>query len=343
MKIFILTILLILLSLFGGTLALTNPMVTAGLVCAGWVTIAASLFCRPAPLWPALWPYCLAVLVSFAANLDILEVAGARMWLLAVAVALMFVGGRWVTGEELKRSLFWAGWALPVIFLAMEIGDWRLDNRNILAVWPVVFFLVGYQQRLPASLKLPYLLMHLIILLLLGSRGAMLGLVSGMLLFLAHPLAYPALITVLFILVTRRPETALNRLHYWQQALIAFQSNPLFGVGPAGITARSLITEPSGGFQLHAHNFIISSAAELGLIGVAALAYGAFTIYDLRFTIDFRPWQVAILVAILTHSLVDEPLFWPGPLLLAALVVGTIKKNLPSPPGRGARGEGEYE
>lgn len=91
--------------------------------------------------------------------------------------------------------------------------------------------------------------------------------------------------------------------------------------------ARELITEPGGGFQLHAHNFIVSSAAELGLVGLVAMAYSVARLYLTRDTWRVAPWQAAIVTALLCHGLVDEPLYWPGPLFLAALVVGTIQER----------------
>lgn len=318
MKTVLLSALILLLALFGGILAYTNPLITVGLVAAGWVTIGLALFCKPAPVWPALWPYGLAVLISFVANLDILEAAGARMWLLAAAVGLLFVSGRWVTGEQLQAALWWAGWGVGLLLLVD-------DNRNILAFWPMVFAVAAYRNQ--SRLRWPYLALQLLMLFYLGSRGAVLGLIAGVGLYY-HSLAYGAgVVTALGILIVNRPETALNRLHYWGEAWTAFLAKPLFGVGPGGLWARSLISEPGGGVQVHAHNFIISSGAELGLVGLAAFLGGAFTIYHLRLTI--MPWQIAILAAIVGHSLVDEPLFWPGPLLLAALVVGTIKHQNP--------------
>jgi hypothetical protein len=325
----LLTTLILCLSIFGGMQVYTNPVITVGLVAAGWVTIALSFrFWGNSPVWGAVWPLSLALLASFLANLDISQVGAARVWLAALALAVLFVTNRLVTPGQLLDSLSLAGWLWPALWLLLRPGD----NANIVAVWPVTFFLVslwraGQEDSYLEGAKVG---IYCLILLYLGSRGAILGLAAGVVALYASRLTSRLTLcaggVLLGLLILWRPETALFRLHYWQQALTVFLANPVLGVGPGGLWARHLISEP-GGFQLHAHNFIFSSMAELGLGGLLALLYAGWRIYVLRSTFNLQPYQLAIITALLVHSLVDEPLFWPGILLLAAIIVGTIKYN----------------
>ena len=326
---------IVILALFGGMQAYLNPPVTIGLVCAGWVTVGLSFVCwQKSPVWAVVWPLPVAALVSALANTDIAPSSGARLWLYGVALSLLFVTGRLVTSDQLLFGLLLAAgpWLLASV--------WMEDNPNIKAVWAVVFILAfagahheGWLFNREAFIfSVPFG----VYLLALGSRGAFVGLTIGLFAFYAPRTTHHASRITLFslgglallgLLILWRPETAGYRLHYWQQALGAFLANPLFGVGPGGLWARQIITEPGGGFQLHAHNFIISSVAEMGLVGLAGLLYASGKIYASRLTLHASPWQLAIVTALLGHSLVDEPLFWPGPLLFLALVLGTIQER----------------
>ncbi len=330
------TLLILLLALFGGVHAYANPAVTLAFGAAGWVTMVAACFAMRANLAirPCLWPVSVALAASFLANSDIFPAAAGRVYLYATALAVLLVAARWVTAKQLLYSLILGAG----LWLAADLWLHGYDNQNIRAVWPVVFMLalmgaysVGWLNKWETAI---FCLPFFIYLLVLGSRGAMLGFTGGVLMYYApanHPkrttlyaCLIPLLLAALFIL---RPQTALNRLHYWQEAWGAFLANPILGVGPGGLRARQLITEPGGGFQLHAHNFIVSTAAELGLVGLAAMLYTGARLYLTRDTWHVSTWQAAIVTALVCHSLVDEPLFWPGPLLLAALVAGTMTKK----------------
>lgn len=331
MKLLFVSGLVILLALFGGMQAYLNPLVTVGLVCAGWVTVGASFFVwRKPPLWPALLPLCLAALVSGFANTDIAPTVGARLWLYGVALSLLFVTSWLVTSDQLLSGLLLATgpWLLASV--------WMEDNPNIKAMWAVVFILAfagahheGWLSKRWALICSPPFLVYL---LTLGSRGALLGLTIGIFTLYASRITHRVTLfslggLLLAALILWRPETAGYRLHYWQQALGAFLANPVFGVGPGGLWARQIISEPGGGFQIHAHNFIISSVAEMGLVGLAGLIVTGYRLYVQRSTFNVKPWQLALVTALLGHSLVDEPLFWPGPLLFLALVLGTIRER----------------
>ncbi|NJN96443.1 MAG: O-antigen ligase family protein [Anaerolineales bacterium] len=262
----------------------------------------------------------LAVQLSLIANLDIWPVAFGRFVLVLLALATLVVA-RSVGSEELRTAIEWAGWGYPLVLLLAP------GNPNIQAVWPVVFLLVSARSLAIDGrfTKWLYAALHFGALLWLGSRGALIGLAVGSLLLYRPRLNRFSVTGVVFgvgAALAVRPHTALNRLAYWHEALAAWSQSPLLGVGPGGLWARSLIQEPGGGQQIHAHNILITTLAELGLPGLIALLCLAYHLYRSV----FQPWQTALIAAFAAWSLVDEPLFWPGPLLLLALVVGCRQK-----------------
>lgn len=333
MKIVTITTLIFLLSILGGMQAY-NPAVTVCIVGGGLVTIVLSFFFwGNGPVVSSLWLFSIAMAVSCLANLDIAPVALSRVFLYAVAVSLMAVTGRLVTETELLYSLI----LCAGLWLAAELWVRPLDNRNYHAVWAYIFILSlwgagqrGWLSRAEAGMaSLPFIGM----LLLFGSRGAIMGLAAGAVTFylpyLKNRTSRMAFglsgIILLAGLILWRPITAGVRLLYWQAAFDAFLANPIFGIGPSGILGRDLIPEAGEFRQPHAHNFIISSMAELGLTGLVGLVYTGARLYVQRSTINLQPWQLAIVTGLLCHSLVDEPLFWPGPLFLFGMVAGSIK------------------
>jgi O-antigen ligase len=134
----------------------------------------------------------------------------------------------------------------------------------------------------------------------------------------------------LYALAVYRPAEALNRFYYWDKAIQALSYHNIWvGLGPGGLAARHAIDEPTNlptqpsYFHLHAHNLIVQVTAELGLVGLAALILAA--VWILRAKIHGR-WQIAILAALVVHSLVDLPLYYPGPWLVFMFIAGSMRQ-----------------
>jgi len=315
------TILTIILALFGGMNFFVSPLVGPLFIGAGVVVLAAAVVVMwrgeiPATLLPASL-ILLAMSLSSMANADIWTIALSRKFIFAVAMGLMIITTQM---DDIWPALYRAGLIWPPIWLAATwLGWW--DNRNIVAVWSMVFIVVGFYGR-----RWWYLAPHLLMLLWLGSRGAALGGLAAMLVILWPGLKYTATLVrmggvagLVGLLVWWRPDTALYRLHYWLSGWQVFINNIWLGVGPGGISARDLITEPGGGYQVHAHNIIVTTGAELGLVGLALCGLAAWLWWRSR--PGLARWQWAIIAGLLVHSLVDQPLWWPGPLLFFAMIL----------------------
>jgi hypothetical protein len=318
--------------LFGGSL-FWRGFVPAALAISilglgSWALAALRSGQRPVLMKPAL-ALALAFPISIAGNLDIFPQTLGGLPLLLFGLAALAVGA--CLGEErLIEGFFWAGWIWLALWPVPRLWGW-VDNRNLLAVWPVVSALVILTSGKPWWWALP----HLGVLILLGSRGAILGLCLGVIvwrrprinarqtiLFAAVGLAF------LWTLTAYRPREAIYRFSYWIQAIEAVaEHNPWIGLGPGGVYARHTILEPndplgmSPYFHMHAHNLFIQVLAELGLIGIAALGVAAYGVARVH---PQGRWQIVVLAALLVHSMVDLPLYFPGPLLAFMLIAGSV-------------------
>jgi hypothetical protein len=321
----LLTPLILCLALFGGVQFYTKPVVLAGFVVAYAGLLAGVLIIRPAPSpLPAVfrWPV-LAVLVSVLVN-DLSWWTANRLWLYSAGLLVIMIK---IDAENLRQAIFWAG-AIWLLTWPLVIG-----NRNIQAVWPVLFIISALPLSSP--LKWPYVgLLLAEMVFFLGSRGAIVGLAAALAVYYAElrrlrAAWLPGLVIatgIVAILAIWRLPTALNRFYYWQRALEVFWHNPLVGVGPGGIRALGLIIEPGGTtLQVHAHNPLITTMAETGLAGLASVIVSARQFCALKF--NFDRWQAAMLAALAVHSLVDEPLWWPGPLMMVSLILGSVRLN----------------
>ena len=235
------------------------------------------------------------------------------------------------------------------ILAVLACGFWLMvpewENSNVMAAW-VMIFSVGVIQRVQQTffddkglfdlvkagrLRLAWVWASLwigpiVVMALLGSRGGFMGLTVALIYLMKPDFTIMQLVPVSMILpvvmiqVTAATglKTAGYRLVYWVDALLAGMAHPLAGVGPGGLISLKLITEPGVGHQIHAHNFILSTAAEGGLIGLACLGLAVLlTLRMVRAGFRLSGWRTAILMGLLAHSLIDQPLFWPGLLIFA--------------------------
>lgn len=116
----------------------------------------------------------------------------------------------------------------------------------------------------------------------------------------------------------------------WSKSWALIQTHPLWGVG-FGNLAYAMFTEtlpvPMAAVTEHAHNIFLQLAVELGLPVAAAwtLALGALVARSSRALKTFEGRAVAVfLIAILTHSLLEYPLWYAYFLLPFAFTLGVF-------------------
>lgn len=344
---------ILLLAIFGGTQFFINPRVLVGFILAYIVLAAVVAARRPTPpvvmsifVWPVI-ALILAAIINWGGWWMV-----CRLWLCSAALLLMLLQ---VDPSKLRIAILTTGAAYP---LALWLAPY--DNRNIQAAWPLIFAAAALAS--PASVwRWLYFAGQVGLLLWLGSRGAILGLAAALALYYVVYFRWRSItlgLTGMTILVgglaALRLRTALIRFSYWQSALEAFISRPVFGLGPGGLIDYTLKKDLpsyflflfdifpakiwigdaaqmriSGSLHVHAHNFIISLLAEGGLVGLAGLGLAIRRAYQLCDALAIERWHLCVLAGLAAQSLVDEPLWWPGPLLVTALIIGSIgeKRN----------------
>jgi hypothetical protein len=175
---------------------------------------------------------------------------------LAVFYLALAVPRRWI-----ERSAAVLGWTVAlvcVVEFALTRGRARLlGNPNITAAW-----LLSLIFLTPSSW--PWLVAGAAGIVATGSRGAFLALAGAY----GTRIGRWALVCLLplLALVAARPSTVNERLHTWKEAVGLFLERPLVGWGPGcyPVVARY---EP---LKDHADNFLLTVAAETGVVGLAA-------------------------------------------------------------------------
>lgn len=289
-----------------------------------------------------LWPLA-ALVISMIYNFDINEAAELRVIIYVAALAALLTANRFLKPPELYRGLWLAALIWPAVWGIAVIAGWR-DNVNIMAFWSLLFLAAWLYHPEQKRFTL-YMIPHLLMFFFFRSMGALMGLIVIVFIKLwpvvkPKAILYIGQILIVFILAGSFTYSGRIRFHFWNDAVKAFALSPAVGIGPGGIDAREIIfargnegPPPSelylkgGNYQVHAHNFLITWLTETGLLGMVYLGIAAWRIYATRDNYKIERWQLAFLAGILAWSLVDEPLFWPGPLVILALVVGTIQQK----------------
>jgi len=163
---------------------------------------------------------------------------------------------------------------------------------------------------------------------LLGSRGAILAM-AAVLVFMGwrvtnRRVAIGAAVLVALALILLVPESNANHVLIMRSAVQQWvSSSSVFGVGPGGIW----IPVPwSSSPDVQAHNSALTIAVTTGLLGACVIGFALAMAR--RGRLQFQPWQVGTVIALLVHGLVDDPLTWLPTLLIGALAVGKEDDSL---------------
>jgi len=318
----VIAVVVLVFSITGGMMVYTDPQALRGLYIAGnmliIVAISWSIYRRR---WPPFAPVLGWVLVglglSMAANLGAIAAGLVRLWLLLIAVSVMTITS-YLPSAAIVSGLRLAALDLLPVWGLCWLSGWT-DSKNIMAFYPMILFSLSLTSTSWASMGVCAAFLAG-----LGCRGAVLGSIVSTS-FLIYPYLrrhfklYATMGAVSFVgLVSLSRGSSAERVVYLGQAAAAFLSSPWFGVGLGELPSLGL---------LHAHNFIISLAAETGLIGLGFTAIAAWRLYQIRHNFIIERWHVAVLLTVLAHSMVDEPLWWPGPLLTFAVILGSIRRT----------------
>ena len=120
-----------------------------------------------------------------------------------------------------------------------------------------------------------------------------------------------------------------NRYEYWRVALDVFGEHPLAGVGAGGFRVEWLKRRDVDEAVVDAHSLVVETAAELGVVGLLALALllggtagAARSAY--RALPEAAAAPAAVAAAWMTHSLLDWDWEMPAVTLIAVVCAGAL-------------------
>jgi O-antigen ligase len=128
-----------------------------------------------------------------------------------------------------------------------------------------------------------------------------------------------------------------HRYAYWKVALRTFAHNPVRGVGSAGFRVEWLRRRPFRAPAVDAHSLYIETAAELGLVGLAALALllvgvAMSTREAWRRDPALAAGWCAIAAAWALHAGIDWDWEMPALTLIAVIAAGGLIATAEAPP-----------
>ncbi len=146
---------------------------------------------------------------------------------------------------------------------------------------------------------------------------------------------------LIYLYASGRGDLIASRTSIWQEALTLIARHPLLGVGPRryGFEVAQLISLPPVFWPIHAHNVLLTVAAEYGMPGALIVIWLAGGVLRA----GWRGWQAAqrpgrlylflvgtALAGFAFHNLFDDLLHNPAVAVLAVLVLALFLADCPA-------------
>lgn len=297
-----------------------------------------------------------------------------KVVLLTSGFVLFF--GLWEIQRWFQEWISIAGWSNPIPPATLRVRAF-LGHPNFVAAFLALLLPIGMARWLDSSSRSSrvflsiWVLLALLVLFFTSSRGGWLGAGVGVLLFifgvmvdrrddlrvwgvrvrrrlwLAAVLGIAVIVlgalgTLLLLRQSSHPTHAsglASRSGIWGVATRAFQNHPLTGMGPftygtAFIEDHSV---PPGMLLAHAHSFLLNTASEMGLAGLAGIAAFVFALVKLALRVLTRsdPGRrsaplglLAGLAAFSVHSLFDTPTTFPALTVLVGVILALLCRDV---------------
>lgn len=118
-------------------------------------------------------------------------------------------------------------------------------------------------------------------------------------------------------------DSIIIRLELYQQAINAFLSAPLFGIGWGELGYYMYLNKESIGIDRNAHNVFIHFLAETGIIGTSFLVIALYFLCPKRYINIYAPLYAIIGIQFI-HSMVEFPYAYMPWLIVLGLSIGMI-------------------
>ena len=222
----------------------------------------------------------------------------------------------------------WCVWALLTIFLTYSRGAWLATATSLLVF--AVAMAWRYAMKGRTWTRRIYF----------SKRSLLVGGILTVIVVIM--VVSVTLWTATSVFETPRRATG-DRITFYRIAWQSFKAHPLTGTGPFtyGLTLLKQRSIPPDQPHSHAHNLILNTAAELGLLGLVALTTTVILIVRRLVKLmrhETRPREWAFMVAcgaslagFGVHSLVDMPMIFPAVMLLMlGILAAGVLKPLPN-------------
>jgi hypothetical protein len=239
-----------------------------------------------------------------------------------------------IVKHDFRPGFAWAGAILSVLVLLVAItrqippnAAW---NRNVIAGTIVAMLPAAWslwENQLVR--KWGAVALSLAAIGVTVSRGAYMGSVAAMLILVSEQVRFTRWTWAAFCisapaallgLVMLKPTQSIERFYFMRSAVEQWlKASLLFGAGPGQL----IVTAPGKSLpDYHAHNAVVSFVSQVGLAGGGILG-AALNVARREVGHGWQRWQLATLVAVAVHSLVDDPITWWPTGLIVALVLGS--------------------
>ena len=289
-------------------------------------------------LWRA---YFLEPILFFALFTDtISDIKERRTVLMAMGVSLIVVGitaiFQKITGYGIPNPIWQAEETRRVTsFFGFPnaVGLFAAPLTVMMAAWSSARFLRGPQHRLWAIAMSATALLGLLACVFAVSKGALLGILAGLIVYgltvkKLRPFAlvliivaclslsiYKPLINLTSNIVNGKDASSSVRIIVWDETLNMLADRPIYGSGLNGYQQAILPYHKAEHIEIfmYPHNLLLNFWTELGLIGLAGFIWLIilFFIYNAKMARVGMTWLpmglIAAMTAILVHGIVDVP------------------------------------
>lgn len=118
-------------------------------------------------------------------------------------------------------------------------------------------------------------------------------------------------------------ESIIIRLQLWEQAINAWLSSPIFGIGWGELSNYMYLNKESIGIDRNAHNVFIHFLSETGIIGLGLLVLGLYCTRPSNYLVRYTPLYAIIGIQIV-HSMLEFPYAYIQWLIVLGLSIGMI-------------------